>query len=75
MPERISRTRTLRVDDGRAPWLDVPDSVMRATVDEARAWIPRLKALGNAICPQQAYAVGACILEAEGMPVPSMPMT
>ena len=41
----------------------------------ARQWIPRLKALGNAITPQQAYAIAACILEAEGMPVPPMPLS
>ena len=36
-------------------------------------WVRRLKALGNAITPQQAYAVAACIMRAEGLPVPERP--
>lgn len=32
----------------------------------------RFKALGNAITPQQAYAIGACIMEHEGVQVPLM---
>lgn len=67
-----------RMDDGRSDRLDVPGrTVSRArvpsvTAAEARAWLPRLKALGNAITPQQAYAVAACILMAEGLPVPPL---
>lgn len=51
----------------------IPASVGRISPDTARAWIPRLKALGNGIVPHQAYAVGACILEAEGLVVPPLP--
>lgn len=32
----------------------------------SRCGVRRLKALGNAITPQQAYAVAACIMRAEG---------
>lgn len=70
-----------RVDDGRAAGLGrAPGAVSgrmhalgRVSVATARDWIPRLKALGNGITPQQAYAVAACILEAEGLPVPPLP--
>jgi DNA (cytosine-5)-methyltransferase 1 len=50
-----------------------PPSVGRISRDGARALIPALKALGNGIVPHQAYAVAACILMAEGLPVPPMP--
>ncbi|MBQ9452499.1 MAG: DNA cytosine methyltransferase [Desulfovibrio sp.] len=70
-----------RVDDGRATGLD--DTVRPfsgreykigcVNLSTARAWIPRLKALGNAITPQQSYAIAACILHAEGLPVPPLP--
>lgn len=46
----------------------------RVDLVTGRQWIPRLKALANAITPQQAYAIAACILEAEGLPVPPMPL-
>lgn len=70
-----------RVDDGCAGGLDgaarglacLPAGIRRISRDEARAWLPRLKALGNGILPQQAYAVGACILSAEGLSVPPCP--
>ena len=70
-----------RVDDGPAQGLDgaggnvacVPASVGRISQDTARAWIPRLKALGNGITPYQSYAAATCILEAEGLPVPPLP--
>lgn len=70
-----------RVDDGGAPRMDgaagdmahIPASVGRISPDTARAWIPRLKALGNGIVPHQAYAVAACILEAEGLAMPTYP--
>lgn len=71
-----------RVDDGGAAGMDSPrgaapgrkhklECVDLAT---ARQWVPRLKALANAITPQQAYAIAACILKAEGIPVPPMPL-
>lgn len=71
-----------RVDDGRSAGLDgacggVPGlahKLGRVDLTTARTWIPRLKALGNGITPHQAYAIAACILEAEGMPVPPMPL-
>ena len=60
-----------RVDDGRTGGLDksgrpFPSSAHVIAPEAAKAWLPRLKALGNAITPQQAYAVGACILTAAG---------
>ena len=70
-----------RVDDGRAAGLDETDrsqlvrdcKVAHVDMSTAREWIPRLKALGNGITPHQAYAIAACILEAEGLPVPPRP--
>lgn len=70
-----------RVDDGRTQGMDkatgrvtgLPASIAHISREKARAWLPRLKALGNGILPQQAYAVGACILEAEGVSVPPCP--
>ena len=71
-----------RMDDGSASGLDgniraAPGrehkliSINRAT---ARQWMPRLKALGNGITPQQAYAIAASILEAEGFSPLPMPL-
>jgi DNA (cytosine-5)-methyltransferase 1 len=34
-----------------------------------KTWLPRLKALGNGVTPQQAYFVACCILLAEGLPL------
>lgn len=70
-----------RVDDGRTGGLDESRGAApgrahklgRVDLTTARQWMPRLKALGNAITPQQAYAIAACILEAEGMDIPPMP--
>ena len=70
-----------RVDDGCAPGLDdtirpLPGrehKIGRVDLSTAREWIPRLKALGNAITPQQSYAIAACILQGEGLPVPPLP--
>ena len=61
-----------RVDDGRPGGLDEsgrPFSCSAGMVspEVKKSWEPRLKALGNAITPQQAYAVGACIVAHEGM--------
>jgi DNA (cytosine-5)-methyltransferase 1 len=70
-----------RVDDGRSARLDkpfwdnqpLPPKVGRISRDGARALIPALRALGNGIVPHQAYAIAACILIAEGLPVPPRP--
>lgn len=45
----------------------VPDSVLAITREQHKEWLPRLKALGNGIVPQQAYMIASCILEAEGL--------
>lgn len=85
--DRASRTSSLevfpgpvlyRVDDGRAGRMDGgvrshSHALARADMTAARDWISRLKALGNGITPQQSYAIAACILEAEGLPVPPCP--
>lgn len=71
-----------RVDDGTTAGLDgnagtpadLPPHIGRITREARKAWMPRLKALGNGIMPQQAWAVAACILIAEGLPVPALPM-
>lgn len=70
-----------RVDDGRLCGLDGTGrpqpghahKIGRVDTATARAWVPRLKALGNGITPRQSYAVAACILQAEGLPVPPRP--
>ena len=66
-----------RVDDGRSERLDkpfwnnraLPSGVGRISRDAARAVLPALKALANGIVPHQAYAIAACIMIAEGLPV------
>jgi DNA (cytosine-5)-methyltransferase 1 len=40
---------------------------MAITPDDRRAWLPRLKALGNGITPAQAFVIARCILRAEGL--------
>ena len=70
-----------RVDDGIAPRLDkpywadrpLPPGVGRISKPAALDMLPALKALGNGIVPHQAYAIAACILIAEGLPVPPRP--
>jgi DNA (cytosine-5)-methyltransferase 1 len=70
-----------RVDDGTSPELDkpfwadlpLPPRVGRISREAARAMLPALKALGNGIVPHHAYAIAACILLAEGLPVPPRP--
>ena len=70
-----------RVDDGRTERLDgtgrpqpgQAHKIGRVDTATARAWVPRLKALGNGITPRQSYAVAVCILQAEGLPVPPRP--
>jgi len=61
-----------RVDDGRPRRVDGPGRARPRVVSPAthKAWLPRFKALGNGITPQQAYYVACCILLAEGLPVP-----
>lgn len=66
-----------RVDDGRPGGLDEsgrPFSCSAGMVspEVKKSWEPRFKALGNAITPQQAHAIGACIMEHEGVQVPLM---
>ena len=67
-----------RVDDGRAGGLDESGrpfscSAGRVSPEVRKAWEPRFKSLGNAITPQQSWAVAACILANEGIPCPPMP--
>ena len=62
-----------RVDDGSPARLDGPAGVRPLPRELVLVWVRRLKALGNAITPQQAYAVAACIMRAEGLPVPGRP--
>lgn len=70
-----------RVDDGRAQGLDgagpgdppVTRGIGRVDRDTARVWMRRLKALGNGITPHQSYAIAACLLEADGLPVQPLP--
>lgn len=62
-----------RVDDGSPERMDEPESVKLLPYELVPVWVHRLKSLGNAITPQQAYAVAACIMRAEGLPVPGRP--
>ena len=67
-----------RVDDGRAGGLDESGrpfscSAGRVSPEVRKAWEPRFKSLGNAITPQQSWAVAACILANEGITCPPMP--
>ena len=62
-----------RVDDGRPARLDGPAGVRPLPRELVPVRVPRLKAHGKAITPQQAYAVAACIMRAEGLPVPERP--
>jgi DNA (cytosine-5)-methyltransferase 1 len=69
-----------RVDDGRAEGMDVPvravalpARVGRVSKDQMLSCLPALKALSNGIVPHQSYTIGACILQAEGLPVQPMP--
>lgn len=62
-----------RVDDGSPARMDGPAGVRPLPRELVPVWVRRLKALGNAITPQQGYAVAACIMRAEGLPVPGRP--
>lgn len=62
-----------RVDDGSPERMDEPEKVKPLPRELVPVCVRRLKALGNAITPQQAYAVAACIMRAEGLPVPERP--
>jgi DNA (cytosine-5)-methyltransferase 1 len=61
------------VDDGGSAGLDAPGGAERGrrvpaiSQETRRAWLPRLKALGNGILPAQSYAIARCILSAEGV--------
>lgn len=70
---RVDDGRTQGMDGSTGSAVDMPPGVGRISREKARAWMPRLKALGNGIVPHQAYAVAACILMAEGLPVPPLP--
>ena len=68
------------VDVSFAEWMmgvpqgwTAPQGVRPLPRELVPVWVRRLKALGNAITPQQAYAVAACIMRAEGLPVPERP--
>ena len=63
-----------RVDDGCAKRLDYSVNVPPVPWQVLPEWRRRLKALGNGILPQQAYAVGACIMAYEGVHVSPMPI-
>lgn len=63
-----------RVDDGCAGGLDYPVNTPPVPRRVLPEWRRRLKALGNGILPQQAYAVGACIMAREGRRVFPMPL-
>jgi DNA (cytosine-5)-methyltransferase 1 len=61
-----------RVVDGDTPGLDAadgrkPDGVLPLTHQDRDAWRPRLKAIGNGVCPQQSCRIARCILKAEGL--------
>lgn len=62
-----------RMDDGCSERLDGPVNVPPVPFAVAKEWKSRLKALGNGIVPHQAWAIGACILEAENLPVKQIP--
>ena len=62
-----------RVGDGSPRRLDYPVNVPSVPRRVLPEWHRRLKALGNGILPQQSYAIGSCIMAAEGLPVPPMP--
>lgn len=68
---RVDDGRTGRLDESGRPFSSSADIVV---ADVAKAWASRLKALGNAIAPQQAYAIGACILDQEGVRVSPLPL-
>lgn len=64
-----------RVDDGSSGGLDCPVNVPPVPYQVAKEWKRRLKALGNGIVPHQAWTIGACILEAENLPVKPIPQS
>ncbi len=64
-----------QVDDGRAGRMDHPVNVPSVPRRVLPEWHRRLKVLGNGVLPQQAYAVGACIMAHEGRRVSPMPLT
>jgi DNA (cytosine-5)-methyltransferase 1 len=64
------------VDDGRAGWLDRAGGrkprIPLISPERYKLWLPRLRALGNGITPQQSFFAACCILRAEGLPLPEV---
>jgi DNA (cytosine-5)-methyltransferase 1 len=60
------------VGDGTPAGLDDSNrrelgGILPLTMQERKDWRPRLKAIGNGVCPQQSYRIAQCILQAEGL--------